>query len=266
MKFSCIQWALTFVGFLTCSCTKVIQVNLNNASPQIVIEGNITDGPGPYRVQITKTVNFSDANVYPGVSGATVKITDSTSGITDVLTETAAGIYTTQALPQGKAGHTYQLYVFTNGATFTASSTMPQTVKLDSVTFEHSSRFGNSDINAVVNFQDPQGVANYYTFTEYVNNKQLNEGFVFSDRLSDGKYIRQQFFNDSSYLNTGDTLLLQMNCVDKNVWNYFNTLDNVTNGNNFQSAAPSNPVTNISNQGLGYFSAHTLQTKKLVVF
>lgn len=266
MKYSRIQWVLTFLGILACSCTKVVQVNLNNASPQIVIEGNITDSPGPYRVQITKTVNFSEDNVYPAVSGAAVKITDSATGITDVLAETSAGIYTTQTLLQGIAGHTYQLYVLTNGESFTASSTMPQPVKLDSVTFEHSNRFGNTEINAVVNFQDPPGIVNYYTFTEYVNGKQLSEGFVFSDRLSDGKYIRQQFFNDSSYLNNGDTLLLKMNCVDKNVWNYFNTLDNVTNGNNFQSAAPSNPVANISNRGLGYFSAHTLQTKKLVVY
>ncbi len=266
MKYSYIKCALSLVGLLACSCTKVIQVNLNNASPQIVIEGNITSSPGPYRVQIIKTVNFSDANVYPAVSGAIVKITDSTSGITDVLAETSAGIYTTQTLPQGTAGHTYQLYVLTNGKTFTASSRMPQPVTLDSVTFQHNSRFGTNNINAVVNFQDPPGIANYYTFTEYVNSKQLNQVFVFGDRLSDGKYIRQQFFNDSSYLNTGDTLLLQMNCVDKNVWNYFNTLDNVTNGNNFQSAAPSNPVTNITNQALGYFSANTLQTKKVVVY
>ena len=265
MNYSYVKGALFLFGILACSCTKVIQVNLNNASPQIVIEGNITNSPGPYQVQIIKTVNFSDANVYPAVSGAMVKITDSSNGITDVLAETSPGIYTTQILPQGIPGHTYQLYVLTNGETFTASSMMPQTVTLDSVTFQYESRFGGTEINAVANFQDPPGVANYYTFTEYVNGKQLNRIFVFDDRLSDGKYIRQQFFNDSSYLITGDNFFLQMNCVDKNVWNYFNTLNQVTNGNNFQSAAPSNPVTNINNNALGYFSASTVNSINTVI-
>jgi Domain of unknown function (DUF4249) len=260
MKYPYVKRALPLFGFFACSCTKVIQVNLNDASPQIVIEGNITNSPGPYQVQINKTVNFSDANVYPAVSDAVVKITDSSSGITDVLTETSAGIYTTRLLPQGMAGHTYQLYVLTNGETFTAASTLPQPVTLDSVTFQHNGRFGGTNINAVANFQDPPGIANYYTFTEYVNGKQLNQIFAYDDRLSDGKYIRQQFFTDSSYLNTGDNLVLKMNCVDKNVWNYFNTLDQVTNGNNFQSTAPSNPVTNISNNALGYFSASAVNS------
>ena len=56
----------------------------------------------------------------------------------------------------------------------------------------------------MANFQDPAGIANYYTFTEYVNGQAINQTFNFSDRLSDGKYIRRQLFNDSSYINPGD--------------------------------------------------------------
>ena len=57
------------------SCKKVVQIDLNSANPQIVIVGEITDTTGPYGVYITKTVNFSDSNSYPHVSGATVQIT-----------------------------------------------------------------------------------------------------------------------------------------------------------------------------------------------
>ncbi|HEY8733477.1 MAG TPA: DUF4249 domain-containing protein [Puia sp.] len=260
MKCCYIKRVLPLFGLFAHSCTKVIQVNLNDASPQIVIEGIINNRPGPYRVQIIRTVNFSDANVYPAVSGAIVKITDSTSGITDILTETSAGIYSTQILPQGMPGHTYQLYVSVSGQTFTATSAMPQPVLLDSVTFQDNNRFGTDNINAIANFQDPPGTKNYYTFTEYVNNKQLNRIFASDDRLSNGKYIRQQFFNDSSYLRPGDNFVLEMNCVDQRVWNYFNTLEQVTNGNSFQSAAPSNPVTNIDNNALGYFMASTVNS------
>ena len=77
-----------FLLFALFSCTKVVNINLNSANPNIVIEGIVGDAPGPYQVNITQTVNFSDPNVFPPVTGATVKITDSTTGITDSLKET----------------------------------------------------------------------------------------------------------------------------------------------------------------------------------
>ena len=40
-----------YYSLLLFSCTKVINVNLNNANPNIVIEGVVSDAPGPYQVQ-----------------------------------------------------------------------------------------------------------------------------------------------------------------------------------------------------------------------
>jgi Domain of unknown function (DUF4249) len=245
--------------FILFSCTKVINVNLNNVNPNIVIEGVVSDAPGPYQVQLTQTVNFSDQNVFPPVTGATVKITDSALGITDLLKEVVPGTYVTQKLLQGVTGHTYQLYVLSNGQTYTASSTMPQKVNLDSVTFYTTNIFGTRSTSAVANFQDPSGIANYYTFTEYVNGQVIDQTFNFSDRLSDGKYIRRQLFNDSSYINPGDEVSIEMHCVDNQVWQYFNTLRQAK-GNNSQAITPANPLSNISNNALGYFSAQTVQS------
>jgi hypothetical protein len=245
--------------FVLFSCTKVINVNLNNANPNIVIEGVVSDAPGLYQVQLAQTVNFSDPNVFPPVTGATVKITDSTLGITDSLKEVVPGTYVTQKLLQGLSGHTYQLYVLSNGQTYTASSTMPQKVNLDSVTFYTTNIFGTRSTSAVANFQDPAGIANYYTFTEYVNGQVIDQTFNFSDRLSDGKYIRRQLFNDSSYINPGDEVSIEMHCVDNQVWHYFNTLGQAK-GNNSQAITPANPLSNISNNALGYFSAQTVQS------
>jgi hypothetical protein len=263
MKISCFKWYV-LLSMLFLSCTKVISVNLNDASPNIVIEGSVSNQPGPYQVQITKTVNFSASNVFPPVSGATVMITDSLTGEIDSLIETSAGTYTTQNLLLGLPGHSYQLFVSTNGQIYTASSTMPGPVLFDSLTFYSRDVFGSVSINAVANFQDPPGIANYYTFKEYLNNKQIDQSFEFNDRLSDGKYIRQQLFNDSSYLQPGDEVTVQMNCVDQYVWNYFNTLRQAT-GNDFQSVTPTNPISNISNNALGYFSAQAVQIRKSIL-
>ncbi|HMH21861.1 MAG TPA: DUF4249 domain-containing protein [Puia sp.] len=247
-------------------CKKVIQVDLNNAAPQIVIEGEITNLPGPYLVKISKTVNFSVSNVFPPVSGAIVQLTDSNNGLIAHMTETSPGTYSAN-LFGGVPLHTYKLSVSVEGKEYTASSTMPQPVTLDSVTFVQNFDFNNkSVINAVVNFQDPPGPANYYQFTESVNNIAVPDILVFEDRLSDGKYIRETLFNDTSRMQVNDSLLLQMYAVDENSYQYFFTLQQVTGNNSFRSATPANPISNISNGALGYFSAHTITRRKLRVY
>ena len=258
-----IKSVLLFGILIAAGCKKVISVNLNNASPQIVIQGNVTNTPGPYQVQISQTVNFSALNVFPAVSGATVEITDNTLGKTDLLTETSPGIYLTHSI-QGIPGHTYSMNVNALGQTFTASSTMPQPVTLDSLSFINSSLFGQNMINVVVNFQDPPTGSHFYTFVEYVNSRMIPTTYVFNDRLSSGKYISQQIFADSSYISAADTVGVQMNCVDQNVWNYFNTLGLNITGNNAQSVSPANPLSNISNNALGYFNAGTVMYKSRI--
>ncbi|HEX5554237.1 MAG TPA: DUF4249 domain-containing protein [Chitinophagaceae bacterium] len=261
MKLLHIKWLLCAGGLMATACTKPIHVNLNDASPQLVIEGNVLNTPGPYYVQIHQSVNFSEPNVYPPVSGAVVILSDSTSGLTDRLSEITPGIYATDSL-QGIPGHHYRLFISIKGHQYAAASTMPQPVSLDSVTIEHMHDFGTDLIFAVANFQDPAGVANYYTFLEFINGKRPHkQTFTLDDRLSDGKYIVQQFFTDSSDIKSGDTVSLQMSSVDKHVYDYFKDLPT---GNNGQSASPANPQSNISGGVLGYFSAQTIQLKSVI--
>ena len=51
------------------SCQKVIQLELNTSSSQIVIQGNVYDQACPDTVKISKSVNFDQSNVYPAVTG-----------------------------------------------------------------------------------------------------------------------------------------------------------------------------------------------------
>jgi hypothetical protein len=248
------------------ACKKVIQVDLNNAAPQIVIEGEVTNGAGPYQVKISKTVNFSAGNSFPPVSGASVQVTDSNNGLVYIFNETTPGLYAANNFT-GVTQHTYQLSVLADGKTYTASSTMPAPVHLDSISFIQNLDFNNKPaINAVTNFQDPPGVSNYYQFTEFVNSVQVPDIFVFEDRLSDGKYIRNALYNDTARLDVNDTVVVKMYCVDKNIYNYFFTLFQVSGNNSFQSTSPANPISNISNGALGYFSAHTISLKQIVVY
>lgn len=255
--------AFIILIFTLGACNKVINVNLNDAAPQLIIQGNVTNAAGITIVTISRTINYSLDNVFPTVSNATVTVTDSTTGNTATLVETTAGTYQNSIL-QGVPGHTYLLKVLVGGKTYTSSSTMPKVVNLDSITFQINSGFGQTLINPMPNFQDPANIRNNYQFIQSINNRVTKKIFVFNDRLSDGKYIARQIFNDSAYIQLKDTVQLEMRCLDDNVYEYFKQLSGLdpTNG---QPTAPANPNSNIIGGSLGYFSAHTSQKKKAIV-
>lgn len=248
----------TFYG-----CKKVINVSLENASIQTVITGEVNNKPGPYFVNISKSVNYSSDNVFPPVSEAFVTITG--NGLVDTLSEISPGIYSTHKL-QGKPGNTYSLYVSSDNKIYTATSTMPQPVYLDSISFMAGR---NDNLYAVANFQDPPGVANYYQFIEYADNVEFSNGrgnSVFSDRLSDGRYISRLLYDDSADIKPGIVLKVQMKCIDENVYNYFDQLYQISgNGGGFASPTPDNPTSNIIGGALGYFSANTENSTRVEI-
>lgn len=252
------------LAFLGTSCTKEIDVDLNTAAPQIVIEGNVTNSAGPYTVKIIQTVNFSASNNYPPVSNALVIIKDN-SGVTDTLKETSPGLYQTSELV-GIPGRTYDLEVVAEGKTFHASSTMPQVVNLDSLAFEVFTNKGNSggvEYLTLPVFTDPAGTVNSYQFIQTVNGKRDETIFVLNDNTFNGLENHYTLFNPDAEIKPGDTVSVELRCIDTSTYDYFYTLSQ-TNGSPF-GATPTNPPNNITGNGaLGIFSAHTVQVKTTV--
>ena len=240
------------------SCQKVIDLKLNTSSSQIVIQGNIYDQTGPYTVKISKSVNFDESNVYPAVIGAMVVISDNT-GNSDTLTEASSGIYITSVL-QGVPGRTYTLTVKTDGQTYTASSTLPDAVEINSIYMEKS-RFGNEE-QITIDFTDPANIDNYYRLIEFVNNIQQDQFYASSDKLYQGEEISYSIMSqdNDNKLETGDKVTIWLECIDKFVYEYFRTAGREGG----QSASPANPTSNISNGALGYFNACSVRTISII--
>jgi hypothetical protein len=250
------------------SCQKVIKLELNDAEKKYVIEAVITDQPGTAKVSISQTKNFDEDNTFPGVSGAIVTIKE-TGGATTTLPETSAGKYEAPALT-GSSGKTYTLTVTVGGKTFTAISTMPQKINLDTIYTTNELIF--TDVRKIVNveFRDPPGRGNSYRFVQYVNSLKEKQLFIQNDDYTDGRKNDFLLFyfadsdSDSTIIKSGNTVKVDMQCIDPNVYLYWFSLQRSSTGGSGQ-ATPSNPVTNMQGGALGYFSAHTLQTKTMIV-
>jgi hypothetical protein len=240
--------SLLLVAGIVSSCKEKIDLPLKDQSGKLVIEGNITDGLNPAVVLVSKTTNYKDTLFFDGQSGAIVVIEH--NGVSDTLPEIARGIYSLNAL-KSIANMTYNLTVNFEGKRYTASSTAPLPVAIDSGYTVPSLR-GNG-VRPVAAFRDPAGVTNYYKGDLYKNGEYLRTFEVADDRLTDGKEKTVRFSGERDYT-SGEVIRIVLNSLDQGAYQYFYTL---SVNSSAQSAAPANPTSNISGDVLGYFSAHT---------
>jgi hypothetical protein len=264
------KYSLLFLLPILASCTKVIDLGLGNDTGKLVIEGNITNVAGPQTIKLSRNVSVSTTNTYPAVSGATVAVTDQ-AGNKSIFTEGPSGTYTGNSLAGGIAGNTYNMSVLINSKTYNASSVMPAVVTLDSLTSK------NSEINTskhkkvvTVYYQDPAGVANQYRFIVWINNVQVKTVYALNDDFNDGRYVsldlRVQDNDDSDFgIYAGDTATVEMQCLDKPIYTYWFSLMQQGSNNPGGGVTPADPPNNITPTALGYFSAHTTQSKTIVV-
>ena len=246
------------------SCQEVIHVDLNSALPKLIIDGGVSDQPGPYQVVLSQTVSFELDSIFPPVSGAVVVITDNARN-RDTLVEINPGTYQTTRL-QGFPGRTYTLTVKSNNAVYTAISTMPSPVAIDTVIVR--TRISSRKKMLSVIFFDPKGITNYYRVLEKLTNSkppffripQPVLGTFMTDGVLDGTKIDLLTYNQPSFY-AYDQVLVSLQCIDKNVYDYFVSADQTGN----MSTTVSNPLPNVSNGALGYFSAYAVRYKNVVI-
>jgi hypothetical protein len=252
------------------ACQKVINVDLNSAEKKYIIEAVLTDQPNSCKVLLTQTKNFDENNTFSGVSGANITISDN-NGAPVTLNETAPGTYEAPSL-KGVSGHKYDLAINVAGKSYTATSTIPALVPFDSLYISERTFFDKSNKYATLSYKDPVGRGNAYRYIQYVNGIKEKTIFVRDDDFSDGNRIERIlfFFNndddeqEKKKLKKGDLVRVEMLSIDYEMYKYWFSLAQSSTGEN-QSATPGNPVTNIKGGALGYFSAHTIQSKSIVV-
>jgi hypothetical protein len=235
------------------SCEKVIDLELKESEPVIVIYADIDDESDNQYVRISKTYSFTEPNKFNAVTGARVIVTNQTGGVIN-FSEISPGVYQSPRF-RGRSGVRYTLDVTVEGQKYTAVSTMPEKVFLDSLNFREISFFGNTSNYLVANFQDPAGVQNQYRYLLSVKSKVV-EDVVTEDRFNDGNKVANTIFYELDDLEPGDAIELDLQCIDRNVYRYYYAFgQNLGEGG--PPVAPANPPSNISNGALGVFSVHT---------
>ena len=264
-----IQIVLSILSVIVFSgCQKVINVDLNEAAPRIVIEGVINDRRGPYTVMISKSGSYFNQPVLPPVSGAVVIITDS-SGIIDTLKEANPGIYLTSKT-RGIPGRTYTLKVISESQEYSGISTMFSHVNIDSLNLvkaesQHFIFGGNNqnDTHLEIHcfFRDPDE-KNFYRMRVFRNDSINTENYrLFDDQYTNGEEIELR----AARATLGDRFRIELLSLDKQTYEYYRTLEDLLFSNPVFGSTPANPENNLSNGALGYFGAYAVSSRTLII-
>jgi len=252
--------ALFFTG-----CEKTIDLKYKGNQARIIIEGNITNEPGPYIVKVTKSLSLKDTSNYPTVDDAVVTISDD-AGNNEALVPNGNGLYHTTTFTASE-GRTYTLSVNAENQTYIAQSIMPGKVSFDSIKVEEFTFGGETERNLIPVYKDPVEKGNNYRFVLSVNNKIINQHFIRDDVVTNGIVNTQRLeINDNEVkLRPGDIISITMQCVDEKAGLYYKTLALMGDSGPGGGTTPNNPPNNFSNGALGIFSAHTVQNRTTVL-
>lgn len=258
---------IIIISLLAAACTEEIHIDINSTHPQLVVNASIGLNQ-PAKVVLMRTLGLNESIDIPLVSEAIVQLTDG-DGVSETLIEVSPGIYFSQTM-RGKAGQRYELSVKTDTETVTAISSMPEQVKIDSLSVENSIYPGGGPpkgnqkaffYEIRIMYSDPVEQTNFYRFILYVNGKIVSRKTTTNDRLTNGSETESFQVIYDEEITTGDTITVEMQCIEKPVYEYFSSAGSM--GPN--PSSPANPYTNLKGAILGYFSAYSLERMEYII-
>ncbi len=252
------------------ACQKVVSIDLNQSNPQVVIEGVVTDGRGPYLVAMGMTGDYFTPSLnFPPITNAVITISDD-AGNRDSLRMVYPGLYATSTM-QGVPGRTYLLHVQSGGRVYDAVSPMPIRVPIDSVYTQPFREFdGDFSYYIYIMFHDPPVVQNWYRLEVHSSAGSVDSSggrrfILYSDRLANGleTTFRIRTLRRSQ---PGDSVVVRLYSIDKSMYDYYRTVNDILGSDRSPtSLAPANPNTNLSNGSLGYFAAYSIDSAGVVL-
>lgn len=123
-------------------CVEQIQFDVPPAQQLMVVEGSITDSPGPYTLKVSTAFNLDvDTLERPPVQNAKIKLFDDQGNVEEFI-EISPGVYQTNNGIQGQVGHAYYIRIETvEGDVFESEPDMMRPVgEVENIRYEYESR------------------------------------------------------------------------------------------------------------------------------
>lgn len=249
--------------FILTNCEKVVDVDLPNAAPKLVVDASFEVLFNEVPVAANTTVKLRLSADYfnetiPTVTNATVFITNLANGtVINFSDANLDGDYepTTSFIPEDNSE--YELTVVYNGETYKGSASKIKSTTFTNVIQGDDTLFSGDEIELELFFTDDGNKDDYYLFDFTKNNF-----FTLEDRFFNGSdYNFSFFYREEDKIELPSNVTIKMSGISKEYFTYFRLLISQSGqggGGPFQPVPSSllgNIVntTNDENFPLGYF-------------
>ena len=281
---------LIVLGILTTmltSCEKVIDIKLDEGTPQLAVDAFINNKPGTQVIKLTITSGYFHNAPCPPAIGATVKITDTKGAVYNFVDYTGTGLY--EWVPAVgdtlvKLAHSYILSITYNSQQYQATSIAFPVPKIDSLNYQYRKGNNPSAKEAYyVSFyaHDFKGIPDFYWVKGFRNGQAapperitISQDGGFGpgvDGLTFIVPIRQSINLDDGF-QLGDTCAVEVHSLNPEIYFSFQQLQiQIRNGGLF-ATPPANVSTNIKNinlnssvKAVGFFNIAMVATNGIKI-
>lgn len=257
------------------SCEEVILIDIDQAPPQLVIDGLITDEDTLHKIRISRTADFvgnggsevMDAIVEVSDNfGNTVNFTHNPEGI-----DSLDGTYFSDQKFAGITGRIYSLSVDVDNFNYSASDTLRPITTIDSLSIivnpdAVDDPDSEGEIYQVILYaKEPQESLDFYYFRFYRDSVLVegNNVFVFDDKLLGNSL---DGLPSPVLFKEGELASVEIYSLTREQYVFYTDLANLlgSDGGMF-SPPPANPRTNISGGALGLFQVSGLARASILI-
>ena len=263
------------IGSLITACEDVIELNVPESSPQLVVEGSITNKKDRQRIRLSWSTPYFDESTPPHVQNAQVRLIDDLDR-NEVLNEEVPGTFYTD-IP-GEIGRTYFIEItLDNGKTFRSDAeTLFPVSEIEDMKVvredpeEALDEEGKAGYDILITAYVPPNEANFYRWKVYVNDtlesKPDDLAFARDDFVSE-QVVDVEIFSD--LMRPGDSVRLEQMSITESYYDFLSILfqQTVFTGGLFDPppAPIRGNVRNIMDEqdvALGYFHASAVEVAR----
>ena len=256
-------------------CEKVVELDLEQSTPQIVIEGLLTNKDSIQFVKVSRSIQFYEAGFNP-VTNAVINVSGGgnlyTYSHNPSAVDSLNGFYFSDAPFAGKIGESYTLSVDVNGVSYVAEDTMRNVTTIDSLSFQLARDPFEEDViagriyQALLYASEPAGSQDYYQF-QFFRNHQLitdsNNIFVFSDE-SFGPTLNG--LPSPVLFREGEVASVRIYSLTREQYLFYTDLSNLLNSDGGMfSPPPANPRNSFSNNALGLWQVSAINEASIKI-
>ncbi|RUA33659.1 MAG: DUF4249 domain-containing protein [Bacteroidetes bacterium] len=274
--------SLFLAVLLSWSCQEVIDLELNEADPRIVIEGEIVNKNTIHRIRISESLNYYDTGRMNPVSDAEIRLLDENNNvISGFIYNPQDSNYQTYDSLRLEIGAEYKIQIEINDELLEAKGKLLENATLDSIYYLSDKEmqalgqpvFGEGYFLFVDGRLNNEGVE-YFKLDVIVNDTLRNSRGALSNSILTSEFFGKEFqaLPVPGSFEEADTVDLELYTLNEDVYQYYVEFINLLfNDGGVFSPPPVNPdsniknITNPENEPLGFIQFSSVQRRSLVI-